>query len=378
MNDIFIAGDVVCRNRIISKVNLGQSIIISNEIQSIINNASYSVVNLECPVGDSSMFIKKAGPSLCCPAAFLITIKDAGFNGVTLANNHFYDCGEEGVKNTINTCDNIGLDFYGGGLNIEQAREVKTVHLQNDTFVDIVNVCENEFSIATESHGGANSLDIVEIYNAITRSLDKQHRVIVIVHGGHEYYQLPSPRMQKLYRFFIDIGASAVVNHHQHCFCGFEVYKDRPIFYGLGNFYFDYSSKNHLGLREYGFAVLLSFSKDIQFQIIPFVQCKEDAIIRDLSTEEKDFFDFTIDNLNAIIKDPIKLKRKWSDFALTNKIELSLSPFFNRLTYPLYRKKWFPAFVPLKQRYLQLNYIQCESHRDVLLYRLRHIIHNKK
>lgn len=42
--------------------------------------------------------------------------------------------------------------------------------------------------------------------------------------------------MQEIYRFFVDIGADAVINHHQHCYSGYEVYKEKPIFYGLGNF----------------------------------------------------------------------------------------------------------------------------------------------
>ena len=45
--------------------------------------------------------------------------------------------------------------------------------------------------------------------------------------------------MMETYRFFIEVGADAVVNHHQHCFSGYEIYKNKPIFYGLGNFSFD-------------------------------------------------------------------------------------------------------------------------------------------
>lgn len=52
------------------------------------------------------------------------------------------------------------------------------------------------------------------------------------MHGGHEHYQLPSLRMQETYRFFIDAGADVVVNHHQHCFSGYEIYNNKYIFMG--------------------------------------------------------------------------------------------------------------------------------------------------
>jgi poly-gamma-glutamate synthesis protein (capsule biosynthesis protein) len=50
--------------------------------------------------------------------------------------------------------------------------------------------------------------------------------------------------MVETYRFFIEAGADAVVNHHQHCICGYEVYKGKPIFYGLGNFCFDWAKRS--------------------------------------------------------------------------------------------------------------------------------------
>ena len=42
--------------------------------------------------------------------------------------------------------------------------------------------------------------------------------------------------MKETYRFFVDCGADAVINHHQHCYSGYEYYKDKFICYGLGNF----------------------------------------------------------------------------------------------------------------------------------------------
>ena len=83
------------------------------------------------------------------------------------------------------------------------------------------------------------------VFYAIEEAKKKADFVVVIAHGGHEHYNLPSPRMKKWYRFFVDAGAHAVVGHHTHIISGYEVYKDAPIFYSLGNFCFDWE-----GLRN--------------------------------------------------------------------------------------------------------------------------------
>ena len=86
----------------------------------------------------------------------------------------------------------------------------------------IINCCEHEFSIADDDSAGANPLNPIQQYYKIKEARLNADYVLVIVHGGHEMYQLPSLRMVDTYRFFIDAGADAVVNHHQHCFSGYE------------------------------------------------------------------------------------------------------------------------------------------------------------
>jgi poly-gamma-glutamate capsule biosynthesis protein CapA/YwtB (metallophosphatase superfamily) len=76
-------------------------------------------------------------------------------------------------------------------------------------------------------------MDIIDNANQIKEAKATHDKVIVIVHGGHEYYNLPSPRMQKQYRFYADQGADFVVGHHTHCISGYEVYNGVPIYYSL-------------------------------------------------------------------------------------------------------------------------------------------------
>lgn len=96
-----------------------------------------------------------------------------------------------------------------------------------------------------------------------------------LYHGGKEHYQLPTPRMQKDYRFFVDAGADVVINHHQHCYSGYEQYNDKYIFYGLGNFCFESTLRN--SIWNEGYMLKLKFEDIISFELIPYVQCDDKA-----------------------------------------------------------------------------------------------------
>ena len=239
--------------------------------------------------------------------------------------------------------------------------------------VSIINVCETEFSIANEKHGGAAPLDVVAVCRQILK-LNASSNVIVIVHGGHEYYQLPSTRMQQLYRFFVDMGAFAVINHHQHCYSGYEIYNGRPIFYGLGNFIFDSASGKRDSIWNYGYAVQLDTRDSKGFKIFPYVQSNEEAGVRLMSNKELAEFDENINKLNSIISSPEDVKKAEKDYYSRMHTTSFLNPFYNGMTAKLYGKRWFPSLVSKKQRMYQLHYLQCESHRDIVINNLRNIL----
>src|SRR5690606_1681253 len=79
---------------------------------------------------------------------------------------------------------------------------------------------------------------IIEQFHKIQETKESCDFLLIIVHEGHEYYNLQSLVIQKLYRFYIDAGADMVISHHTHCISGMELYKSMPIYYSLGNFLF--------------------------------------------------------------------------------------------------------------------------------------------
>ena len=89
---------------------------------------------------------------------------------MTLANNHFYDCGDNGVKATLQAIDENGLSSIGGGETAEKAREPFVIEKEGMT-VGFLNYCENEFS--TISKCGSNPLDLINVYHDIKSLKEK-------------------------------------------------------------------------------------------------------------------------------------------------------------------------------------------------------------
>ena len=109
--------------------------------------------------------------------------------------------------------------------------------------------------------------------------------------------------MVETYRFFIDAGADAVVNHHQHCFSGYETYKGKAIFYGLGNLCFDYPNYRHHKWNK-GFVVGLSLDKQaIGFELMPYVQSDEKPGVVMLEEKDRGEFEAELQRINAVIAD---------------------------------------------------------------------------
>lgn len=333
-----------------------------------IHNSQLNIANLECPVVDDTYKkIDKQGPSLKCSIEDVRYLQNSGINLVTLANNHIKDYGEKGIEKTINCVNDIGLDYVGAGCNLNDAARIFYKKVKNKT-VAIINCCEHEFSIATDYSFGANPLDAVGQWTQIQEAKSKANYVVVIIHGGSEHYSLPTPRMKQLYRFFVDSGADAVINHHQHCCSGYEIYKEKPIFYGLGNFCFDYpghsDEKWHLGVL-----VSLDLEDNIGFETVPFYQFYKEAKIELLNDKEMDKFSQFIKQTNSIIADDLKLnscfRRLCKDKA--RGMLLNLMPYSNKYFKFLAYKEWLPSFIKKKRILSIYDVVNCESHRDILI-----------
>lgn len=371
---IIIAGDFCPTERLKPIVEIGDYHSIFCEVEPIIKSADYSIVNYECPavLGDYPP-IAKCGPNLSSSSKGIEAIKYAGFNIATLANNHIMDFGAQGLMDTVNLCSQYNIDTVGVGKNLEDASKILYKRKDGETLA-IINCCEHEFSIAGDDSAGANPLNPIQQYYKIKEARLNADYVLVIVHGGHEMYQQPSLRMVETYRFFIDAGANAVVNHHQHCFSGYEFYKRKPIIYGLGNFCFDASHRNSIWNEGY-LAVIDFQQKIIDIRTIPYIQNNKNVGIYPIKDQAS--FNDKIYKLNQTINNKAKLQEEQKTYygLSRDEIKLRFEPYTNRIMKGLRRRHLIPSFLSEKKQVEMLNMVDCESHRDKLLYALKN--HNR-
>ena len=209
----------------------------------------------------------------------------------------------------------------------------------------------------------------MDVFYRIKEAKSKADTILVIVHGGHERFSLPSPRMKRTYRFFVDIGADAVINHHQHCYSGYEVYKDKPIFYGLGNFCFDKPNRRNEAWNEGYMVVLIIENNNVAFELYPYTQCNEEPTVKPMSVEENKKFKEIISQLNAVIESDDLLESSYSKY-IDKKYKsaiIDLAPFNSKLLRGLSKKGFVPDCISFNKALLLFDRISCESHRDIIL-----------
>lgn len=364
--NIIVAGDVVPSDRTTSLFKEKRTEYLFGDVMPFLQEADYSIVNYEAPVViDKGAPIKKSGPHLSSPIQTMEVLKEAGFNMITLANNHFRDQGEIGVKDTLKSAKDYGLDYVGGGENLAEAKKTRFVSIKQKKFA-FLNFCEQEYSIATNDYGGSNPYDIIDITKSIQEAKDVADYVILIIHGGIEHYQLPTPRMKKEYSFFVDAGADAVVNHHQHCFSGYEFYKGKPICYGLGNLCFDAADLRNNGMWDEGFLAKLTFDEEqVSLTPIPYSQCGAEPKVKLL---ENSAFDHKFSELNSVILVDNKLTKAFQDLVVTKQRKLLsvMNVFGNAIFDKLYKKGYLDGLCRQDRLLVVKDLLYCESHLDVL------------
>lgn len=361
---LFLSGDFVPKG-LAPQMFRENARAIFRAIKPSIRSADFSIINLEAPVMNNTPSpIKKSGPCLGIESSTVEVLSDVGFNIATLANNHFFDQGQPGVNNTVEACERNGILTVGGGATIEIAR--RPLMLEHDgKKVAIINACEHEFSIANLEHGGSNPLDLINMQEDIANVKNKADYVVLLLHGGIEQYHYPTPRMKRWYHHFVDLGVDAVINHHQHCINGYEVYRGKPIFYGLGNFYFPMGNELRPKSWQYGYAVQLMLNKKIDFELIPYKQTADGITLRN-----KDEFEREIGKYNQPLEDDSLLQQIFDEYIMQkgDALKMDFLPSFmrNRLSLALARRGYLGKIYKGKQLYAIKNKLCCESHNESL------------
>lgn len=368
---ILIAGDYCPIGRTESYLNNEDYKSLFGSFPEVSKDVDFAIVNFECPVTQSDIQIQKTGPCIKTEdMSSLKALKFAGFNLLTLANNHIQDYSGQGVVDTIENAKKNGFDIVGAANNREAAAKPYIKDIQG-VEVGFINIAENEFCAATDTEPGAYTFDLIDNLKVIKNLRINVDKIILIYHGGREHYQLPTPDQRKRFRFFIENGVDGIVAHHTHCVSGYEYYDGKPIVYSLGNFIFDYKKKYQKGIWTEGMSVILSLeNKDDNFEIelIPHVQGREeDSTLHLLEGKEKDVFMEKVENLSAIIQDDKKFSGEWQKYLNTQKTFYLPSMYVRNF---FIRALFFKGILPVsllksKHNKLLLNLMRCEAHHEI-------------
>jgi poly-gamma-glutamate capsule biosynthesis protein CapA/YwtB (metallophosphatase superfamily) len=367
---ILIGGDVYPGNRYRNFFESGKIKSIFGELLNDFESADYRIVNLESPLILTEKPIIKSGPVLGATTDCINGFIDSQIDLVNLANNHILDHGEEGLKTTINTCRAHGISFVGAGKNRHDASKIFIKDI-NGIKLGVLSIAEHEFSIATEINWGAAPLDLIDNKIIIEKSKHDIDYLIILFHGGNEHYQYPSPRMKKYCRYFIDIGANAVLVQHTHCIGCYEYYNNGHIIYGQGNLIFDLNIKYKTFYE--GMLVLLKIFKkngSSTVTFIPFYQTKGELGIVKMQGNDLDAFYAEFNKRSLNVMDDLFINDQWKSFCLQKKQEyLSYLLGHNKIIRYLAAKNIFKnLFNNSKMSTSIRNVILCESHLDVLSY----------
>lgn len=346
--------------------------LIGNDIKNLLGSANFTIFNLEVPLTDKSTPIKKCGPNLIAPTRTIAGLKAVNPHFFTLANNHILDQGEQGLNSTMSLLNKYGIAYAGAGKDLGEAAKPYIIE-QDGKKIGIYCCAEHEFTIATENTPGGNPFDPLNSLDHIMELKKQCDYVIVLYHGGKEYYRYPSPYLQKVCRKIVDKGADIVVCQHSHCIGCEEKWHEGTIVYGQGNFLFDDGDNEYWNTS---LLIELEIDKNIKVNYIPL--CKDKNKVRLAEQEVKNRIIQDFDFRSAQIADIKLVEAKYKEFAekmFTTYIgtfsgRISKNLLFriaNKLSRYRLARYFFNSWYSNETLLAMQNVIECEAHRELLI-----------
>jgi poly-gamma-glutamate synthesis protein (capsule biosynthesis protein) len=167
-------------------------------------------------------------------------LRDAGFDVVSVANNHIGDWGTLAMADTFTRLKDNNIPPVGGGSNADDAGEPRIIERNN---IKVAYVGFSEFGKGYLNAGsttpGITLISDNAIIAGIRQARERADIVVASFHFGIEYADEPNEYQKRVAHLAIDSGADLVIGHHPHIREPLETYRGKTIIYSLGNFVFD-------------------------------------------------------------------------------------------------------------------------------------------
>lgn len=292
MAEIIFTGDLMCSPSMTEKSDRKYDVFFEKS-KKLLRSADFTVGNLETPVAGEKLKYSFERYSFNTPVSYVEALKKAGFDLLCLANNHVMDRGEQGILNTIENCRSIGIDTVGA---FKTERERNKTYIKN---IDGIKVAFLNYTYGTnafahhrylehkymvnlfqpeECNKGSVFLlnsyeqiakDTDEIYNKklgfefaepyieqlkndISKAKSKSDFVVMIMHSGGQYNDVPEAYTKNLVKIIKSFGADIIVGHHPHIIQKTCLTDGVLTAYSLGNFLFSLERKNDIHIDPAG------------------------------------------------------------------------------------------------------------------------------
>ena len=243
---IVLAGDIMLDRGVeymIGKYGNGDFKFPFLKIADYLKETDIVFANLEGPISDTGVRVGSIYSFRNKPES-IEGLSYAGFNVISLANNHAFDYSREALEDSLAKLTRSGIDYVGAGFSESEAYSpvIKEIKGTKIGFLAYTNLGPETWQAAGENSGIAwISSDLSRAKDEIERAREKTDILIVSLHAGEEYQKTPTQFQIDFAKMAIDAGADLVAGHHPHVTQPFKKYQDGYIAYSLGNFIFDQS-----------------------------------------------------------------------------------------------------------------------------------------
>lgn len=332
-----------------------------NNVLEFIEDSDFTICNFECPATEEKTAIKKCGPSLKAKKQDLTLLKNIGITAVSLANNHTLDYGVQGFLDTTLACEENGVQYFGAQIKGDKGKN-KLVLKKGGEIVTIFSFAEEEFNYSVKEKTGAIKFDPYYSLDEISEA-KKNGKVVVLYHGGIEYYRYPSPLLRKKCLRMAEKGADLILCQHSHIIGTKELKDDSFILYGQGNSVFGYREDSQTWNQ--GLVVVFDTQQGVSLKLI---RADEHGVKK---ADEKASAEI-LSNIESESQkiNPQFVEEKWQEFcetksALYYPMLYGKGRIFNKLN-RITKNKMIKACISKKKKMVTMNLIRCDSHNEVL------------
>ncbi len=251
--------------------------------------------NLESPLSDRGTPMPGKGIQFRARPEMAFRLDDAGFDVLSLGNNHSFDYDEPAFLDTMESLRRVGIEPVGGGTNIAEARKpviiekngIKVGFLAYTIYADIYFDAQYRRAFqATAGQSGVVPLQQDLILEDLALLKPQVDISILSLHWGTEYNVIPDPSQRDLARALVEGGADVILGHHPHVIQGLEKYQGSLIAYSLGNFIFD---QNQSVKTRQGLMLQLELTRDRVGAVVVqpvFIEQSQPYLMQGLESDE--------------------------------------------------------------------------------------------